>query len=401
VNDLAFRYAARSEIGRVRRNNEDAGYASSNLLVVADGMGGHEAGELASAATVASVVAATEQSRAADEVLDLLADAVITSGEHIADVVAANRDLTGMGTTLTALALRGDRIAIAHVGDSRAYVYRAGELQQMTKDHTFVQTLVDSGEISKEQAAVHPRRNLMMRAIDGIHAVDVDLSIREAHLGDRFLICSDGLCGVIDESTIAECLAADDLTRAVTELIDAAMRKGGPDNITVVVADVIQESGEADAVVIGSASESDNQERLPDVDFPHESADELEEVNELQFVPTPRRSWLIPALLTLAVLLGGLTLGGWWLSRQWFVSVYPQTNVVAIYQGIPAAGLSRLVEVSELPVGLLPDFERTEVESTIASTSHSDAEQVVSRLQARADACLQTPKTPGCPVVAQ
>lgn len=401
MNDLAFRYAARSEIGRVRRNNEDAGYASSNLLVVADGMGGHEAGELASAATVASVVAATEQSRAADEVLDLLADAVITSGEHIADVVAANRDLTGMGTTLTALALRGDRIAIAHVGDSRAYVYRAGELQQMTKDHTFVQTLVDSGEISKEQAAVHPRRNLMMRAIDGIHAVDVDLSIREAHLGDRFLICSDGLCGVIDESTIAECLAADDLTRAVTELIDAAMRKGGPDNITVVVADVIQESGEADAVVIGSASESDNQERLPDVDFPHESADELEEVNELQFVPTPRRSWLIPALLTLAVLLGGLTLGGWWLSRQWFVSVYPQTNVVAIYQGIPAAGLSRLVEVSELPVGLLPDFERTEVESTIASTSHSDAEQVVSRLQARADACLQTPKTPGCPVVAQ
>ena len=401
MNDLAFRYAARSEIGRVRRNNEDAGYASRDLLVVADGMGGHEAGELASAATVASVVAATAQSSAADEVLDLLADAVITSGEHIADVVAANRDLTGMGTTLTALALRGDRIAIAHVGDSRAYLYRAGHLQQMTKDHTFVQTLVDSGEITKEQAAVHPRRNLMMRAIDGIHAVDVDLSIREAHIGDRFLICSDGLCGVIDEAAIAECLAADDLTRAVTELIDAAMRRGGPDNITVVVADIVYDSSEADAVVIGSASETDNQERLPDVDFPHESADELEEDNALQFVPAPRRSWLIPALLTLAVLVGSLTLGGWWLSRQWFVSVYPQTNVVAIYQGIPAAGLSRLVEVSELPVGLLPDFERTEVESTIASTSHSDAAQVVSRLQARADACLQTPKTPGCPVVTQ
>jgi len=399
VTDLAFRYAARSEIGRVRRNNEDAGYASRNLLVVADGMGGHEAGELASAATVASVVAATAQSTAVDEVLDLLADAVITSGEHIADVVAANRDLTGMGTTLTALALRGDRIAIAHVGDSRAYVYRTGQLQQMTKDHTFVQTLVDSGEITKEQAAIHPRRNLMMRAIDGIHAVDVDLSIREAHLGDRFLVCSDGLCGVIDEAAITECLAADDLTRAVTELIDAAMRKGGPDNITVVVADIVEDTNETDAVVIGSASESDNQERLPDVDFPLESADELEEDNEAQFVPIPRRSWLIPALLTLAVLVGSISLGGWWLSRQWFVSVYPQTNVVAIYQGIPAAGLSRLVEVSELPVALLPDFERTEVESTIASTSHSDAAQVVSRLQARADACLQAPKTPGCPVV--
>lgn len=400
MTDLAFRYAARSEIGRVRRNNEDAGYASRDLLVVADGMGGHEAGELASAATVASVVAATAESSAADAVLDLLADAVITSGEHIADVVASNRDLAGMGTTLTALALRGDRIAIAHVGDSRAYVYSNGQLHQMTKDHTFVQTLVDSGEITKEQAAVHPRRNLMMRAIDGIHAVDVDLSIREAHLGDRFLVCSDGLCGVIDEQAISTCLAADDLTRAVTELIDAAMHKGGPDNITVVVADLVSDSNESDAVVIGSASESGNQERLPDVDFPHESPDDVVS-DELEFVPIPRRSWLIPALITLTVLIGSLSLGGWWLSRQWFVSVYPQTHVVAIYQGIPAAGLSRLVEVSQLSVDLLPDFERTEVEATIASASHGDAQQVVSRLLARANDCLQNPATPGCPVVTQ
>lgn len=401
MKDLAFRYAARSEIGRVRRNNEDAGYASRDLLVVADGMGGHEAGELASAATVASVVAATAESNAAVDVLDLLADAVITSGEHIADVVAANRDLAGMGTTLTALALRGDRIAIAHVGDSRAYVYSSGQLDQMTKDHTFVQTLVDSGEITKEQAAVHPRRNLMMRAIDGIHAVDVDLSIREARLGDRFLVCSDGLCGVIDEATIAACLAADDLTHAVTELIDAAMRNGGPDNITVVVADIVDDSNEFDAVVIGSASESGNQERLPDVDFPLESLEDNEAPSEIEFVVPPRRSWLVPALLTIAILAGILSLGGWWLSRQWFVGVYPQTTVVAIYQGIPAAGLSRLVEVSELPVGLLPDFERTEVEGTIASTSQSDAQQVVSRLLARANDCLLNPQTPGCPVVYQ
>jgi len=398
VTDLAFRYAARSEIGRVRRNNEDAGYASRNLLVVADGMGGHEAGELASSATVASVVAATAESHAADEVLELLADAVITSGEHIADVVALNRDLTGMGTTLTALALRGERIAIAHVGDSRAYVYSNGELHQMTKDHTFVQTLVDSGEITKEQAAVHPRRNLMMRAIDGIHAVDVDLSIREAHLGDRFLVCSDGLCGVIDEQAIATCLAAEDLTRAVTELIDLAMRNGGPDNITVVVADVVEDSSDLDAVVIGAASESGNQERLPTVDFPVESPQNLDILSDTDFVPRTRRSWLIPTLVTLALFVGSLCLGGWWLSRQWFVSVYPQTQVVAIYQGIPAAGLSRLVEVSQLPVTLLPDFERTEVEATIASASHSDAQQVVNRLLARANDCLQNPSTPGCPV---
>lgn len=401
MTQLAFRYAARSEIGRVRRNNEDAGFASRDLLVVADGMGGHEAGELASAATVASVVAAVAESDAPDEVLDLLADAVITSGEHIADVVAANRDLTGMGTTLTALALRGDRIAIAHVGDSRAYLYSAGQLQQMTKDHTFVQTLVDSGEITKEQAAVHPRRNLMMRAIDGIHAVDVDLSIREAHLGDRFLVCSDGLCGVIDEDSISACLASDDLTHAVTQLIDAAMLKGGPDNITVVVAEIVDDSSDVDAVIIGSASESDNQERLPAVDFPQESAEEADTSSEIVLATSPRRSWLVPALVTLALFVGGLSLGGWWLSRQWFVSVYPQTQVVAIYQGIPAAGLSRLVEISNVPVAVLPDFERTEVEATIASTSHSDAQQVIGRLQARVNACLQKPSTPGCPVVTQ
>jgi len=144
MTGLSLRFAARSEIGRVRRNNEDAGYAATDLLVVADGMGGHEAGELASAATIAAVVAAASTSVGADEVLNQLAEAVITSGEYIADVVAGNRDLAGMGTTMTVVALREDRIVMAHVGDSRAYVYRDSELQQMTKDHTFVQTLVDS-----------------------------------------------------------------------------------------------------------------------------------------------------------------------------------------------------------------------------------------------------------------
>jgi protein phosphatase len=181
MTGLSLRFAARSEIGRVRRNNEDAGYAATDLLVVADGMGGHEAGELASAATVAAVVAAASSTVGADEVLNQLAEAVITSGEYIADVVASNRDLSGMGTTMTVVALRKGRIAMAHVGDSRAYVYRDSELQQMTKDHTFVQTLVDSGELTLEEAAVHPRRNLMMRAIDGIHAVEVDLSVRETN----------------------------------------------------------------------------------------------------------------------------------------------------------------------------------------------------------------------------
>lgn len=402
MTTLSFRYSARSEIGRVRRNNEDAGYASQDLLVVADGMGGHAAGELASAATVASVVAAASLSNSADDVLDALTDAVITAGEQIADVVAANRDLMGMGTTMTTLALRDDRIAIAHVGDSRAYIYSNDDLQQMTKDHTFVQTLVDSGEITKEQAAVHPRRNLMMRAIDGIHAVDVDVSIREAHAGDRFLLCSDGLCGVVSEDVIIQCLAFDDLAQAVTALIDAAMNNGAPDNITVVVADVVIDEGPLDPVVIGAASEQDNQERLPAVEFPEENQTD-------QPVPTdpwateeksPRR-WLLSLFAACSAVLLGLVVGGWWLAQQWYIGVYPQTNVVAMYQGIPVAGLSRLVEVSDLPVSLLPDFERTKVQATIAASSNADAGQILDRLLARAATCVQNPSTPGCPVAQQ
>ena len=300
MTGLSLRFAARSEIGRVRRNNEDAGYAATDLLVVADGMGGHEAGELASAATVAAVVAAAASTVGADEVLSQLAEAVITSGEYIADVVAGNRDLAGMGTTMTVVALREDRIAMAHVGDSRAYVYRDSELQQMTKDHTFVQTLVDSGEITIEEAAVHPRRNLMMRAIDGIHAVEVDLSVRETREGDRYLLCSDGLCGVIDANQIAECLAHEDLTQAVTQLIDAAMTAGAPDNITVVVADVVNDSIDVDPVLIGSAADSLNQSRLPAVDFPDEGeASAL--VKEFDLLDSGK-NWLVPVLSTIGVL---------------------------------------------------------------------------------------------------
>jgi protein phosphatase len=266
-------------------------------------------GELASAATVAAVVASASSSVGADEVLNQLAEAVITSGEYIADVVSGDRDLAGMGTTMTVVALREDRIAMAHVGDSRAYVYRDGELQQMTKDHTFVQTLVDSGEITLEQAAVHPRRNLMMRAIDGIHAVEVDLSVRETREGDRYLLCSDGLCGVIDANTIAECLAQEDLTQAVTLLIDSAMAAGAPDNITVVVADVVNDALEVDAVLIGSAADSVNQSRLPDVDFPEEGEVSIQIIERVLL--EARKSWLVPVLSTIGVIAVGFLVTIW------------------------------------------------------------------------------------------
>jgi protein phosphatase len=399
MTNLGLRFAARSEIGKVRRNNEDAGYAATDLLVVADGMGGHEAGELASAATVAAVVAAASNSVGADEVLNQLAEAVITSGEYIADVVSGDRDLAGMGTTMTVVALREDRIAMAHVGDSRAYVYRDGALQQMTKDHTFVQTLVDSGEITLEQAAVHPRRNLMMRAIDGIHAVEVDLSVRETREGDRYLLCSDGLCGVIDANTISECLSQEDLTQAVTLLIDAAMAAGAPDNITVVVADVVNDAFEVDAVLIGSAADSANQSRLPAVEFPEEGEASIQIIERVLL--EAKKSWLVPVLSTIGVIALGFVVTISWLANQWFVGVYEKTSVVAIFQGVPAGGMYRLVEISDIDAASLPEFERDQVYQTFESGDLESAEAAVNRLKLSADLCVLTPSTPGCPELAQ
>ena len=395
MTNLALRFAGRSEIGLVRRNNEDSGYVGNDLAVVADGMGGHEAGELASAATVASVVNAAKLATEADEVLTHLADAVITAGEYIADVVAGNRELTGMGTTMTAVAVRGERLAVAHVGDSRAYLLRDGEFQQITKDHTFVQTLVDAGEITKAEAAVHPRRNLMMRAIDGIHAVDVDLSVREAKIGDRLLLCSDGLCGVVAEEEIRIALSAPDLTSAVTELIDSALAAGAPDNVTVVVADVIENSLEVDPVVIGAAADSYNQDRLPTVAFPEEQIEETDPTKI--YYTVQKRNWLAPILLTLGAIAIGISGGLFWLSNQWFVGEFNQSGQVAAFQGIPTAGLYRVTEVSNLKIEELPNFERAQVGKTIDAATRKEALEILNGLKDIARNCQSNPATPGCP----
>ncbi len=394
MTNLALRFAGRSEIGLVRRNNEDSGYVSVDIAVVADGMGGHEAGELASAATIASVVDAAKLATDADEVLAHLSDAVITAGEYIADVVSANRELAGMGTTMTAIVVRGERLAVAHVGDSRAYLLRDGEFQQITKDHTFVQTLVDAGEITKAEAAVHPRRNLMMRAIDGIHAVDVDLSVREAKVGDRLLLCSDGLCGVVAEEEIRIALSATDLTSAVTELIDSAIAAGAPDNVTVIVADVIDQALEVDPVVLGAAADSGNQERLPAVIFPEEQLEK--NPTEIYFVPK-KRNWFVPILSTVIAIGIGIAGALFWLANQWFVGVFSPTGEVATFRGIPSAGLYRVIDVAQFKVDELPNFERTQVEKTIDATTYAEATKILGELNRIVTNCKLNPDTPGCP----
>lgn len=259
---VTLRYAARSDVGLVRSNNQDSAYAGPNLLVVADGMGGHAGGDVASALTIAALVGLDRPDHSSEQSMSALERTIDQARQDLVDATAADPDLAGMGTTVTALLKSGNTLAMAHLGDSRAYLLRDGVLAQVTVDHTFVQHLVDTGRITPDEAETHPQRNVVMRVL-GDFDLDLtpDLSIREAIPGDRWMLCSDGLSGFVPEDQIAEVLVSvADPEDAVERLVSLSMRAGSTDNITVVVADVLDEgaaAGTAATVVpeiVGSAA---------------------------------------------------------------------------------------------------------------------------------------------------
>ncbi len=276
---LALRYSIRSDVGLLREGNEDSAYAGPQLLAIADGMGGHAAGEVASAVAI-SALAPLDHYMAAGEMLPALAEAVAEANSTLHEMSVADPTVEGMGTTLTALLWSGSTVAVCHIGDSRAYLLRDGALQQITRDHTLVQSLVDEGRLTPEAAMVHPQRSLVMRALQSSTGAVPDLATMEGRAGDRYLLCSDGLSDVVTEETLHKTLLKlPDLDEAVLALIELAIRSGGPDNITCVLADVVDTvtgplTPSPAPVIVGAASNGDGRPR-PATDSPAERAHRL------------------------------------------------------------------------------------------------------------------------------
>jgi PPM family protein phosphatase len=395
---VQLRYAARSDVGLVRASNQDSGYAGPHLLVLADGMGGPAGGDIASSVAVAHL-AALDDAHSADDLLDLLRSAVGAAHAELMQRSEADPDLAGLGTTCIAVLRAGNKLAMVHIGDSRAYLLRDGELTQVTTDHTFVQYLVSTGRLTPEQAERHPQRNVILRALgDNDGEVQLDESLREALPGDRWLLASDGLFGVVSHETIAETLAdVDDPGECAEELITLALRAGGPDNVTCVVADIVADGApDDDPQVVGAAATDrlratrggggaaaraaalTSGARSPSPISPEEDDAEPE--------PSRARRWvgrLVATVLILATLLGLGYAGYSWTQTQYFVSTYG--DYVAIYRGIPQEvgpiGLAGLHERTELRVDQLTPVAQDRLQSPITRSSLGDAEDVVANLR--------------------
>ena len=410
---IALRYAARSDVGLVRAVNQDSGYAGPHLLVVADGMGGHAAGDVASSIAVGEMVRLDGDSHGADDALGLLAEALRSANSELRQAMAHQPEFAGMGTTVTALLRTGNKIALAHIGDSRAYLLRDGILTQITRDHSFVQSLIDEGRITEQEAEDHPQRSLVTRVLTGQRDDEPDLTMREAHIGDRYLICSDGLSGFVARDTIQEVLEqAMPPGKTADRLVEMAMRAGAPDNVTCIIGDVIDldkdQPPPTAQEVVGAAAERrvTGTRSIPvtpaakaaalsrEVNCP--DAGEAAEADSLRLAEegptTGRGRWLKGlslVVVVLAVLVGGSYAAYGWSQRQYFVG--ETGGQVAIYQGVSQNigpwKLSHVVEESDIALSDLPGFYRDRVDSTVSTPTLEIARRRMADLRVQADAC--------------
>ncbi|QTE29526.1 Stp1/IreP family PP2C-type Ser/Thr phosphatase [Pengzhenrongella sicca] len=413
---IALRYAARSDVGLVRANNQDSAYAGPHLLVVADGMGGHAGGDVASSVAVATLAPLDDEAHGPDDALEELDRALHAAQDELLARAERDPQLAGLGTTVTALLRTGSKLAMAHIGDSRAYLLRDGEMAQVTTDHTFVQHLVNTGKITAEEAEHHPQRSVVMRVLgDFDMEIVLDLSVREARPGDRWLLCSDGLSGVVSAETLGDTLrGVPDVDACAERLIQLALRGGGPDNITVIIADVVDLDRLPDggaptttSTIVGSAATSRNRPSAA-ADGPAARAATLtqaattppkgtatataspdpddeddDEDDETRRHRRRRRVLMLVAIAALVLAIAGVGTAAYqWTQTQYYVGV--ADGDVAIYRGIPQTlgplALSDVVERTALVADQLPGYVQTRLDQTIPATSLADARERVSRL---------------------
>lgn len=394
---ISFRHAASSHVGLVRTGNEDSGYADAHLLVVADGMGGHAAGELASAAVVAAVCADVgDRPTDAHTYESWVRAKVDAAHQRIGDLIIEDPERRGMGTTFTLIGSIDDHLVLAHVGDSRAYRLRNGTLEQLTRDHTYVQMLIDTGRLLPEDAATHPRRNLLLRTIDGIHELELDVEEFTGEIGDRYLLCSDGLTTVLGDAVISDVLRSGDPTYAVSTLVDYALAGGAPDNVSVIVADLMDTEEQADAILIGAAREAEVREDLGEVPLPVDGPPASGPAASALRIVRQRSRWFVTGVVAAMVVLFVM---GKWTMGQWYVAEID--GRVALYQGVPQSlgpmPLSRLDSLTDLRTATLPAFDRQQVRAGISADSRADAEAVIARIRRAAVTCANHPETVGCP----
>ncbi len=411
---LYLHYSAISDVGRVRRENQDSGYAGPWLLTVCDGVGGAVRGDLASSTAVQALRKLDQEPD--DDLLGQVAGAVHRADDRIAELVEEDPGLNGTSTTATLALFDGTRFGVGHIGDSRAYLYRRGELRQLTKDHTFVQSLIDEGRITEEQSRTHPHRNLILKALDGIRHEEPDLFEFPAEVGDRIFLCSDGACGTLTDARMADILATGTPDYAAVELTRISLEAGSTDNVTCIVADVSEETPSEDLVPLLVGAAADLPRRMPRAGAVgglfrgHRSGDTGEippvpddipagafhtdpvDAESARYAPRPpgRYTWL-RRLMAGAVVLGlawVVLAAGWsWSQQQFYVA--DQDGNVAIFRGLnadlPGFSLSHAYEVTDVSLDRLSDIDAEQVREGIEADNIDDARSTVDNYAARQD----------------
>lgn len=398
--------AAISHTGKVRSNNQDSGYCGSNLFIVADGMGGHAGGDIASSIAVHHLKDLDHAYATTADAERAMREAITDTAHLLVDTVARRPELAGMGTTVSALMMVDDYAVITHIGDSRVYLFRDGVLTQITTDHTFVQRLVDSGRITPEEARYHPRRSVLMRVLGDMDVdPDVDAFIMPTQPGDRWLLCSDGLCGVVDDAHTAKTLRQGFAPgRTADVLLKQALDAGAPDNVTIVLVDVGGRHPllSGTPTIVGSASTPSGVEmpaarpartgwfhsNLQAANEPthfEPAADYLEELIEEDRRRARRRRiwWIVGFVLAIAAITTALLGAYGWTQTRYYVGA--DDNSVVIYRGIQQdigpISLSSPYEDTDVFLADLRAYQRLAVEQTITARSLAHAQTIVENLR--------------------